>query len=140
MKRLLVIGVLVALCVPALAIAHGSVDGFFTGPNKSGEDEITVNIGASSSDQHNRIKTVTTVQRKTGTSWNLVGSDTSNWYNTRGYTATARIDCLGTVQGSTTYRTKWETWWYNDAGGVAHHKGPTFSNGVGISGSTCYND
>ena len=144
MSRKMAVALMAVSMVFSISVAsqaHGSVDGFFTLPRRTGTNTLVVDTGASSSDQHNSIKNVVTFQRKSGSSWikfhDYLAGDCCN---TTGFTDTAFTACNGTATGTATYRTKWETWWYNDAGGVAHHKGPSFSNGVSISNTTCYND
>jgi hypothetical protein len=136
---LLALALVVAL--PVMAQGHGSVDGFFTVPERVDTNTIRINQGASSSDQHQRIVTEVTFQRKSGTSWiRIHDALLGDCCNTTGFTALSWTECSGTATGTATYRVKWEAWWYNDAGGVAHHKGPQFSNGRSISNTTCHDD
>jgi hypothetical protein len=129
---------LFGLSVPASP--HGSVDGFFQAPQKETSTRLSVNVGASGSDQHDQIEIKVIYQRKSGTSWIRI-HDVSVYDNdSRGFTAGTWEDCEGTATGTATYRSKVQWWWRNNDGDTAHEKGPQFSNGVSIPGTSCYND
>ena len=140
-KMLAIITATMVVSIPWAAIAHGSVNGSFTGPRWEDHNSISMGTTVSTQDQHNEIKNWLALQRKVGSSWKLVETWRVDRSNSTGFNVSVTFEpCAGSTTGSGTFRTKWEAEFFNDAGERVHHMGPFTSAARTISNTTCSDD